>query len=333
MKNEIYIYGVIDPVWGISAQGVAYALQQANGEDVTLRINSGGGSIWEGVAIYNLLKAYAGKVTAVVDGIAGSMASVIAEGASEVVMGEGSLFFIHCPLVTNGGGNAEQLRKLAEDLDKHEAGIVDIYAARTGKSADEIRALMQAETFMTAQEAVANGFADRVATSVDGTTSSNPQNMALFSTYKNALSVAEAFKAAGIEFTAESFAVFAAKAAKADESDTLIADAIAKASAEIEAAKAEAAAANAKLADALSAKAAAESKAAADIEAAKAGLEATASAKAAELVASLGHAPIAAHNGNAQAADRRALLAQFNALSGKERSAFYAQHQKTLLGE
>lgn len=287
MKNEIYIYSDVGGLWGISSAGFADALRRYNGEDVTLRINSPGGVVADGVAIYNLIKSYSGKVTAVIDGYAASIASIIAMGASEIIMGQGSLMFLHNAISFLGAGNAEQLRKEANALDQHDVGLVDIYAKRTGKTPEEIKAMMAAETFLTAEQAVANGFADKIGVSVDGSPIQNSLHMSFFSTIKNAAPMAEAFKAANLDFTPEAFAAFAAKAAKADEVDQLISDAIAKASADIDAANAALATAKAEHAAAL--KAMQDS-----VEAEKAKIEATAAAKAAEIVAATGFkAPVA----------------------------------------
>lgn len=216
MTNDIFIYAPIGDEWGgVTAEGVASALKAANGGNVNVRISSPGGSVSEGVAIYNLLKSHTGKVTAVVDGIAASIASVVAMGASEVVMGEGAMLFIHMPLVTDMAGNAEELRKTAAELDKFGSIITDIYAARTGMERARIEEIMLGETYLTAQEAVDMKFADRIG-KLDAAKINNRVNMSFVNSFANAMPVAAALKDAGFEFNVDTVKALIEKA-KASE--------------------------------------------------------------------------------------------------------------------
>lgn len=321
--QELYLYTCIGGEDGISAGMFANALQYLGGSDFTLRINSPGGVISEGMAIYNLIKSYSGKVTARVDGMAASIASVIAMGAGEVIMGNGSMMMIHLPATESECATADDLRKLADDLDKYQASIVAVYVEATGKTPEEITAMMKAETYMTAAEAVAQGFADSVS-KLDAAAISNSSPMNFFNTYKNAAPMATAFAAAKVDFTPEAFAALAAKAAKADEAETLIASAVAAASADVEAAKAQAKDA----ADKLAAAEAALAKANTDHAAALASLEAekavavqnaqTVTAKktgeqAAKLVAAIGFkAPIKGTSGDAAQNNLKGLARAIN---------------------
>jgi ATP-dependent protease ClpP protease subunit len=126
---------------------------------ITVRINSEGGSVFDGIAILNSLRAHPGKVTVVVDGIAASIASVIAMGGDEIVMNKSSQMMIHNAWSV-GAGNADELQKIADGLRSMSTNIAGIYAERTGGTVDDWRALMDAETWYTADEAVAAGLAD-----------------------------------------------------------------------------------------------------------------------------------------------------------------------------
>lgn len=158
---ELRIYGVIGQWWDdISAKMVIEALGKCTG-DLLVRVHSPGGEVWEGFAIYNAIKRYdKGRKTVVVDGIAASAASYIAMAGDEIVMPENTMMMIHDPL-SLAFGTAEEMRKEAEVLDKIKDSIVTSYR-RCGKSDDEIRQMMADETWMTAEEAKALGFCDRV---------------------------------------------------------------------------------------------------------------------------------------------------------------------------
>lgn len=154
---------LFDEIGGIGVTPDVFALEldRANGEAVEIRINSGGGSVFDGLAIYNLIKDYEGETTVIVDGLAASIASVIALGADKLVMNEGSFFMIHNPW-TISGGESKDLRQAADILDKIQSQIVDIYAGATGKDAAEIIALMDAETWLSPDEALEMGFAQEI---------------------------------------------------------------------------------------------------------------------------------------------------------------------------
>ena len=166
MKNkttaEITLYDVIDSFWGVSAAGIYDALKAAKDEIKTIRvrINSPGGNVFEGTAIYNLLRSHSAKKIILIDGIAASMASVVAMAGDEIHMGEGAYMMIHDPLGRINGG-ADEMRDMADLLEKMKDQIVNIYARRTGQPEDTIREWMADETWMTADQAIENKFADR----------------------------------------------------------------------------------------------------------------------------------------------------------------------------
>lgn len=160
-KSEVSIFGEIGG-WGVSAADFASQLS-AIPEDhaITVRINSQGGSVTEGYAIYNALKRRA-NVTTVVEGLAASMASVIMLAGSRTQANANSLIVIHNPLLMGATGNAEELRKLAADIEKIGTQISGIYVAATGKSEVAVKAAMDAETMFTAEEAKAWGLIHEV---------------------------------------------------------------------------------------------------------------------------------------------------------------------------
>jgi ATP-dependent protease ClpP protease subunit len=160
----MYLYGVIS-AWGwgdtVSAKSVIKALADLDVDHLDVHIHSPGGDAFEGIAILNALRNHRADVTVHIDGIAASAASFIAMAGDEIVMGGGTEMMIHdASMLTYG--NPEQLREDADWLDKQSQNIASIYAARAGGSAADWRALMQAETWYTADEAVAAGLADRV---------------------------------------------------------------------------------------------------------------------------------------------------------------------------
>lgn len=158
---KLPLYDVIDLTM---AGNIKTLLAAAGGADVVLEVNSPGGSVTDALAIYNMLKGYQGNVSAVVDGIAASAATVVLMGADQIVMAEHSMMMIHNPWLSVEG-DADELRKHADTLDKATAELVKLYAERTGRSPEEIAEMLKAETWLTADEAVAAGFADSVAAS------------------------------------------------------------------------------------------------------------------------------------------------------------------------
>jgi len=159
---EVAIYDEIG-AYGVSAKGFLAELGALpEGTPVDLRLNSPGGSVFDAVAIHNALKRHAGTVTVWIDGIAASAASYVAMAGDEIVMPENAFLMIHDPsgLVM---GTASDMRAMAEALDKVGGSLAAGYAAKSGRSIDEIAGLMAAETWLDASEAKVLGFADRLA--------------------------------------------------------------------------------------------------------------------------------------------------------------------------
>ncbi len=146
---------------GVTAKRISAALRSIGNRDVIVRINSPGGDMFEGIAIYNLLRTHPAKVTVEVLGWAASAASIIAMAGDVIRMGLGSFMMVHNAwgLVI---GNRHDLREAASLFDGFDAALADIYEARTGMARAEIERLMDAGTFMTAAQAVEYGFADAV---------------------------------------------------------------------------------------------------------------------------------------------------------------------------
>lgn len=146
---------------GVTAKRISAALRSIGNRDVIVRINSPGGDMFEGIAIYNLLRTHPAKVTVEVLGWAASAASIIAMAGDVIRMGLGSFMMVHNAwgLVI---GNRHDLREAASLFEQFDAALADIYEARTGMDRVGIERLMDAETFMTAAQAVEYGFADAV---------------------------------------------------------------------------------------------------------------------------------------------------------------------------
>jgi ATP-dependent Clp endopeptidase proteolytic subunit ClpP len=159
----IQIFDQIGEDWfggsGVSAKAFSDALQSVGPGPLVVEINSPGGNVWDGLAIYNMLRGRNAQVTTRVVGIAASIASIIALAGDTVEIADAALFMIHDP---SGmvAGTADDMRKMAAALDQHAEVLSGIYSKRTGKPVAQIRAAMTAETWFTAQEAVAFGLAD-----------------------------------------------------------------------------------------------------------------------------------------------------------------------------
>lgn len=160
---EVLIYDEIGSSWwgGVSAKSFAKDLSAIEATDITVRLNSPGGDVFEGIAILNALRNHKARITVYVDGIAASAASFIAMAGDEIVMCRNAEMMIHdawgyC------GGNAAEVRKYADELDRVSDNIASIYADRTDATTEEWRDVMRDEVWYSADEAVAAGLADRV---------------------------------------------------------------------------------------------------------------------------------------------------------------------------
>lgn len=157
-------------------------LNRITAENITVRINSGGGDVFAGHTIYNMIKQTNKHVKVVVNGLAASIASVIAMAGDTVEMPENSMMMIHNPS-TYQSGTSEDMRKTADTLDKVAETIKAVYIKRTGLSDEEITEMMNNETWMTAQEAKEKGFCDVI---TDEIKVDNSVNAKFFNVYKHA---------------------------------------------------------------------------------------------------------------------------------------------------
>lgn len=159
----IEVYEEIGKDWftqeGIGAKEFAEALKEIpESQPIVVAINSPGGNVYDGLAIYHMLKRRK-DVTCRIDGVAASIASVIAMAGTLIEMPANSLLMVHNPW-TMAVGNADELRKVADDMDKHRDVMVGIYAERTGLTRERIQQLLDDETWLTGDEAAALGFCD-----------------------------------------------------------------------------------------------------------------------------------------------------------------------------
>ncbi|MEG1113161.1 MAG: Clp protease ClpP, partial [Hafnia sp.] len=147
--NSISIFDVVGrDYWdeGVTAKRISGALRSMNGADVTVNINSPGGDMFEGLAIYNLLREYHGKVTVKVLGIAASAASIIAMAGDDIQIGRGAFLMIHNCWVA-AMGNRHDFAELSTYLEPFDTAMADIYAARSGLDMTAVQKLMDAESY------------------------------------------------------------------------------------------------------------------------------------------------------------------------------------------
>ena len=156
----VYIYDEIG-YWGITAKDFIREVDALNVGSISLRVNSPGGDVFDGIAIYNALNAHPAQVETQIDGLAASIASIIAMAGDKITIAKNAFFMIHNAWAVSIG-DAEAMRKMSDVLDKIDTTLVKTYAERTGQSQRNIRQMMGAETWMNADEAIERGFADQV---------------------------------------------------------------------------------------------------------------------------------------------------------------------------
>jgi ATP-dependent Clp protease protease subunit len=160
-EASVYVYDVIDANWGVSAQQVVPALAALNAKTIHLHINSPGGDVFEARALKTALEQHSARVVATVDGIAASAASFLMMAADDIAIAPGPFVMIHNPWGF-AMGDAEEMRKTAQLLDQIAAVIAGDYVAKTVIPSAEILAMMEEETWMDAETAVAKKFCDRI---------------------------------------------------------------------------------------------------------------------------------------------------------------------------
>ncbi len=159
--TQIYIYDIIGE-YGVTRSDFQRAMNEIRTPEIELHVASEGGSVWDGIAIYNSLKNHPAYVRASIDSIAASAASFIVMAADEIEIEKSARMMIH----DASGlciGNAKEMRKLADELDEITDTIAEIYSDRAGGDKKAWRKLMDQERFFDAQQAVEAGLADRIA--------------------------------------------------------------------------------------------------------------------------------------------------------------------------
>ena len=160
--NEFFINDVIDQYWGANAKDLKEFLDQnSESSEIHIHINSPGGDAFEGRAMASLIRSFKGKTVCHVDGIAASAASIVAVSCDEVLMGIGTMLMIHNAW-TITAGNKTDLIAQAELLDKCDQAMATDYELKSGLPREEIIAMMDAETWLTAEDAVEKKLADRI---------------------------------------------------------------------------------------------------------------------------------------------------------------------------
>lgn len=186
-KAVIQVYGYIGDSWdseSVTAKNFFKEVSDLAVDAIELRINSPGGSVFDGYAIYNLLKEHKASVHVKIDGLAASIASVIAMAGDTIEMPENAMMMIHDPsgIVI---GTASDMRKMAEALDKIKAGIMASYRSKTGMNDEKLGRLMSDETWFTAKEAVLLGFSDKMTGEEKVENAFNEKAAGAFARFKN----------------------------------------------------------------------------------------------------------------------------------------------------
>lgn len=165
---EMYLYGTIRKAYWwddeedcISAKRMKNALADLKDKDINIHINSNGGDVFESIAICNLLKQHGGNITVIVDALAASGASVICMSADKIIMPQNSMMMIH-KAWTWTDGNADELRKVATDLDKMDSAVLASYKDRFIGTEEELKALIKESSWFTAKECKSLGFCDEI---------------------------------------------------------------------------------------------------------------------------------------------------------------------------
>ena len=163
----MFIYDEIG-FFGVEASAFVRDFRAINAAEITVHVNSPGGDVFDGIAIHNALRDHPAEVTVVIDALAASIASVIAMAGDRIVMAQHSTMMIH-EAFGFALGDAADMRRQADFLDRSSATLADIYAGRAGGTSAEWRARMEAETWFSDAEAVEAGLADEVATAAPET--------------------------------------------------------------------------------------------------------------------------------------------------------------------
>jgi len=159
-ETTLYIYDEIG-YWGVTAEDFVKDINDIKTGTINIRINSPGGSVFDGTAMFNAINQHKLKTIVYIDGLAASISSVIAMGADEVKMGKGASLMIHNPW-SYAVGDSKVMRREADLLDKIGGTIASIYMEKTGKTEAEIKEMMEAETWLSPEESLEDGFVDSI---------------------------------------------------------------------------------------------------------------------------------------------------------------------------
>lgn len=176
---ELHIYDMIGPSWAgmVDSKAVIQALAEfGDAREINVRINSPGGSVFEGVAIHNALKRHPAKIIVDIDALCASAAADVAMAGDEIRIAKNAMMMIHRAWAV-ASGNAEELINVVGLLEKIDQTTVDQFVERTGLDAKEIREMIDAETWMDANEALEKGFVDEI-TGESKVNASVPRNLA-----------------------------------------------------------------------------------------------------------------------------------------------------------
>lgn len=164
-KVEILLYDQIGLDWvtgeGVTAKEFNEKIEQAGDRDIVVRINSPGGDVWDGLAIYNMLRSAKGKVTTVVEGLAASAASIVAMAGDDVSIYPSAQLMIHSAW-TIAMGNADDFREAADVLDKIDGTLAEIYSSKTGRPAEEFKQIMSKDSYYNADESLELGLVNSI---------------------------------------------------------------------------------------------------------------------------------------------------------------------------
>ncbi|MBU2897692.1 Clp protease ClpP [Vibrio hepatarius] len=191
LKNEasdktaqLYIYGDIGG-WDIEAIDLVKALQQIGDKDLMMRVQSYGGSVYEGLAMFNVIKAHKGKTIGVVDGLAASIATYMLMACDEIHMPENSTFMIHNPSI-GAWGEEDEIESALTQVKNAKTTVSSAYVERSGRHLEDVLAAMAQETWFTAQQALEWGLIDKVIDSVDLTNCFKESDASEIAKFKNA---------------------------------------------------------------------------------------------------------------------------------------------------
>jgi ATP-dependent Clp protease, protease subunit len=163
--EEIQLYDEIG-FWGVTAKAFTKELSAMKGKNITLAINSPGGDVFDGIAMYNALKAHDGQVNVRIDGLAASAASIVAMAGDTIEMADNAFLMIHNAWSV-AIGNKHDMRSMGDVLDKVDAALNETYRKKTQKPKDEIESLMDDETWLDAKESLELGFIDGIVSNED----------------------------------------------------------------------------------------------------------------------------------------------------------------------